>query len=171
MGASRWRARPWLMVRPPRRAPGRVANGSKLSLLRKALDDEQAATASGGSRYAIMWRCHTTARSPRPTSIADHPRVRPLRGGVELVHADELDAPAKSRCGRRQIRFDRIEPPRILYPRGANCAEMPSVPIVGEIMSRWALVKIILSSIAVSTVLTLVYVLIAIYASQWRLSL
>jgi hypothetical protein len=42
---------------------------------------------------------------------------------------------------------------------------------MGEIMSRWALVKIILSSIAVSTVLTLVYVLIAIYASQWRLSL
>jgi hypothetical protein len=42
---------------------------------------------------------------------------------------------------------------------------------MGEIMSRWALVKIILSSIAVSTALTLVYLLIAIYASQWRLSL
>jgi len=34
--------------------------------------------------------------------------------------------------------------------------------MMGEIMSRWALVKIVLSGFAVSTALTLAYVLIAV---------
>jgi hypothetical protein len=45
---------------------------------------------------------------------------------------------------------------------GGQIGPTPSLATMGEIMSRWAMVKIVLSGFAVSTALTLAYVLIAV---------
>jgi hypothetical protein len=88
---------------------------------------------------------------------AESPRLSPALSPAAAV------ALARQRCGQREITFDRIALVRTTHRhRWANRAEGLPWQRLGEIMSRWALIKIVLSGCAVSTALTLAYVLIAV---------